>query len=91
MVIRPPHLWLANLVEGPSQRLSQVRPPSYMCGLRLMALRRIEDLPRVTEVFLFLDKVNKIFSFGSTLCAKLDFDCIPSWSFENVSQKLSLK
>ena len=33
--------------------------PSYMCGLRLMALRSIEDLPRVTEVFLFVDKMNR--------------------------------
>lgn len=59
MVTRSPHLWLANLVEAPAQRLSQVRPPTYMCGLRLMALRSIEDLPRVTEVFLFVDKMNR--------------------------------
>ena len=29
----------------------------------------------------------RIFSFGSTLCAKLDFDCISRWIFENVSQE----
>ena len=56
MVTRPLHLWLADLVEAPSQRLSEVRPPSYMCGLRLMALRSIEDLTRVTKVFLFVDQ-----------------------------------
>ena len=59
MVTRPLHLWLADLVEAPSQHLSQVRPPSYMCGLRLMALRSIEDLTRVTEVFLFVDNLNR--------------------------------
>ena len=59
MVTRPLHLWLADLVEAPSRHLSQVRPPSYMCGLRLMAIRGIEDLKRVTEVFLFVLKMNR--------------------------------
>ena len=59
MVTRPPHLWLADLVEAPSQRLSQVRPPSYMCGLHLMAIWSIEDFPRVTEVFLLVLKMNR--------------------------------
>ena len=81
-----------------------------------MALRSLEDLPRVTEVFLFVDKMNRksgvisisglpdsvirnsqlytrksnnkltIFSFGSTLCGKLDFDCIPSWSLKTLAK-----
>ena len=59
MVTRPPHLWLADLVEAPSQRLSQARPPSYMCGLHLMNFCSMEDFPRVTEVFLFVLKMSR--------------------------------
>ena len=32
-----------------------------------------------------------IFSFGSTLCAKLHFDCISSWSLKTLAKVANIK